>query len=256
MTLLAGKRALIVGISSRHSLAYGIAQTMQQTGADIAISYYPSSIARRVQSLANTLKASFMYACDVTQDLAIDTLFSALHDHWTHFDILVHAVAAAPKAALRDDYLENTTREAFYTAHDISSYSLTALCKRARPMLRTKGAILTLSYLGAERAMTHYNVMGPAKASLESSVRYIANCLGSDGIRANALSVGPIPTIAASAIKDFDKKRSFHKEQSPLRRSVTKEQVARTAVCLCSDWMEGVTGEIIHVDNGFHAVST
>jgi enoyl-[acyl-carrier protein] reductase I len=255
MTLLTGKRAIIFGLISRHSLAYGIAAAMKQAGAEIAFSYQNEAIAYRIKPLAATLGASFCQPCDVSQDVQISKLFTALQTHWDTFDILVHALAYAPKEQLRDDYLENTTREGFRMAHDISSYSFTALAKQAKPMLRRGGALLTLTYLGSERAVPHYNVMGVAKASLEANVRYMAKSLGPSGIRVNAISAGPVRTLAASGIKDFKKILTLHEAQAPLQAMTTLEQVGQAAVCLCSDWMSGVTGDIVHVDGGFHAVS-
>lgn len=255
MTLLAGKRALIFGLASRHSLAYKIAVTMKQAGADVAISYQKGAITSCIQSLIERFDISFNQSCDVTEDKEIEQLFTDLQTHWDGLDILVHAIAHAPPKHLADDYLDNTTRAGFHMTHDISSYSFLALAKYAKPMLRSGGVLLTLSYLGAERVVPHYNVMGVAKASLEANMRYLANSLGPLGIRVNAISPGPIQTIAASQLKGFKTMLAKYKQCSPLRQLTSQEQVAHTAVCLCSDWMAGVTGEVIHVDNGFHILS-
>jgi enoyl-[acyl-carrier protein] reductase I len=256
MTLLTGKRAIIFGLASRYSLAYGIAAAMRQAGAEIVLTYQSDTMGNRIKQLAEGLGASFCLPCDVTQDKEIDQLFNKLQSYWKDgIDILVHSLAYAPKEQLMDDYLTHITREGFHIAHDISSYSFAALAKRAQPLLRRKGALLTLTYLGAERAVPHYNVMGVAKASLEANVRYMANSLGPLGIRVNAISAGPIRTLATSGIKDFKNMLSLHEQQAPLRELTTAEQVGQTAVCLCSDWMSGVTGEIVHVDGGFHAIT-
>jgi enoyl-[acyl-carrier protein] reductase I len=228
---------------------------MQKAGAEVAISYHRDAITSRVTPLANALGASFCEPCDVSQDAEIEKLFTQLQTHWGAFDILVHSIASVPTKQLTGDYLETVNREGFRMAHDISSYSLTALAKCAKPMLRRQGALLTLTYLGAERAIRHYNVMGVAKASLEANVRYIANSLGPFGIRVNAISAGPVQTIAASGIQNFKSILDFYEQQAPLRALTTLEQVGNAAVCLCSDWMAGVTGEVVHVDGGFHAIS-
>jgi enoyl-[acyl-carrier protein] reductase I len=254
MTLLHGKRALICGLINRYSLAYGIAAAMKRAGADIAVSYQEATLTPRVKPLAEKLMAVFYQPCDVSQDMEMQQLFEVLQVHWDTFDILVHAIAYAPKSQLMGDYLDNTTREGFLKAHEVSSYSFNALAKQAKPLLRRGGALLALTYLGAERAVASYNVMGIAKASLASNVRYMANSLGPLGIRVNAISAGPVRTLAASGIQDIHKMLDLQKQRSPLRTATTVEQVGQAAACLCSDWMSGVTGEIIHVDSGLHAV--
>ena len=216
MSLLSGKRALIVGILNHHSIAYGIAASMQQAGAEVAFSYQDKSRKSRMAVLAKTLNASFYEPCDVTQDASIEALFDTLQKQWGTFDILVHSVAYAPSTALRGDYLENAERKDFQISHDTSSYSLTALAKQAKPLLRPRGALLTLTYLGAERVMPRYHVMGPAKASLEANIRYIAASLGPMGVRVNAISSGPVRTVAASSIQKFDELSILHNKNAPL----------------------------------------
>lgn len=256
MGILSGKRAIIFGLISRHSLAYGIAQAMQREGAELAFTYQSEALEARVKKLVATeFQNSFCVPCDVSQDKEIEELFNQLKRHWDSFDILVHSIAYAPKDQLTGNYIDQTTREGFRIAHDISSYSFTALAKAAKPMLRQGGALLTLTYLGANRVSANYNVMGLAKASLEANVRYMADNLGPSGIRVNAISAGPIRTLAASGIKDLNRMLTFHEQHAPLRQLTTIEQVGNAAVCLCSDLMAGVTGEILHVDGGFHAIT-
>lgn len=256
MGMLTGKRALIIGLVGRHSIAYGIAAAMKREGAELAFSYQNEKLAERVSQMANnTFEAAFCAACDVSRDEEIQQFFEQLKPHWDHFDILVHSVAYAPKDQLEGDYVHNTTREGFRIAHDVSSYSFTALAKAARPFMSAGGALLTLSYLGANRAALNYNVMGLAKASLEANVRYMASCLGPEHIRVNAISAGPIYTLAASGIKGFRHMLDFHKKVAPLKELTTIDQVGNTAAFLCSDLASGITGEIVHVDGGFHAVT-
>lgn len=255
MGILSQKRVVIFGIVNRHSLAYGIAKAMQAEGAELAIIYQHGLLKKRMEKFAKEdLCASFCEPCDVQRDHEIAALFSKLKKHWNHIDIVVHSIAYAPKEAIQGNYIDNSTREGFRIAHDVSSYSFTALAKAAKPFMSAGGALLTLTYLGASRVAAHYNVMGLAKASLEANVRYMANCLGPEGIRVNAISAGPIRTLAASGIQDFNSMLAFHKKNAPLRQLTTPIQVGNVAVCLCSDWMAGVTGEIVHVDGGFHAV--
>jgi enoyl-[acyl-carrier protein] reductase I len=256
MGLLSGKRAIIFGVLSRHSLAYGIAKAMHREGAEIALTYQNETVEARVKKLAQEeFNAHFCEGCDVTRDEEIEHLFTQLSAHWEEVDIIVHSVAYAPKAQLMGDYIEHTTREGFQIAHDVSSYSFTALAKAARPLLRQGAALLTLTYLGANRAAPNYNVMGLAKASLEANVRYMAESLGPKGIRVNAISAGPVRTLAASGIKGLNDMLRFHEKHAPLRQLTTIEQVGNAAVCLCSDLMAGVTGEIVYVDGGFHAIT-
>lgn len=256
MSFLSGKRALIVGLASNRSIAYGIAQAFHKQGAELAFSYQNEKLQGRVQSIAETLNSSITLPCDVSSDKEIDQLFVNLEKHWNNIDIIVHSVAFAPADQFEDNYLHAVNRAGFTLAHDISSYSFTALAKAGESLL-TKGnsALLTLSYIGAERVVANYNVMGVAKASLEANVRYLAYSLGPNGTRVNAVSAGPIRTLAASGIKNFRKILSFNEKVAPLRQNVTIEQVGNTAAFLCSDLASGITGEIIHVDAGIHAVA-
>nr|MBS0020243.1 enoyl-ACP reductase [Gammaproteobacteria bacterium] len=253
MGLLNGKQALIVGVASNRSIAWAIAEAMRKEGAELAFAYQNERLGARVRALAMEAESSLTFPCDVAKDEEIDTLFSALEKHWRHLDIIVHSVAFAPSEQLKGDYLDAVTREGFRTSHDISSYSFTALAKRGRAMMRGRqGALLTLTYLGAIRALPNYNVMGPAKASLEANVRYMARALGAEGIRVNAVSAGPIKTLAAAAIGDFRRLMELVAENAPLQRNVTAEEVGNAAAFLCSDLASGITGEILYVDGGFN----
>lgn len=252
MGFLHGKRALIVGIASQRSIAWGIANAMHREGAQLAFTYQNDRLKDRVDEAANAFGSNIALPCDVGQDTQIADMVAELGKHWDGFDILVHSVGYAPREALQGGFLDNLTRENFAIAHDISSYSLAALAKATRPMMANRGgAILTLSYLGAERALTHYNVMGLAKASLEANVRYLAFNLGPEGTRVNAISAGPIKTLAAAGIADFRKMLDHVDEHAPLRRSVTIDEVGNVGAFLCSDLASGVTGEITHVDAGY-----
>jgi enoyl-[acyl-carrier protein] reductase I len=252
MGFLQGKRALILGIANQRSIAWGIAQAMRREGAELALSYPNDKLKSRVEDAAQELDASLVLPCDVARDTEIDALAAGVAGHWNGLDIMVHSVAFAPREAIEGDYLDGLTREAFAVAHDISSYSLAALAKALRPQLRGRqSAVLTLSYLGAVRAMANYNVMGLAKASLEANVRYLARCLGPDGVRVNAISAGPIKTLAAAGIANFRKMLHHVEETAPLRRSVTIEDVGNAAAFLCSDLAAGITGEITYVDAGY-----
>jgi enoyl-[acyl-carrier protein] reductase I len=257
MGFLQNKRALILGVISNRSIAAGIATAMRREGAELAFTYQNEKFAERVQKMAaEEWDSTIVLPCDVSQDNDIEGLFPKLTQHWDGFDILVHSLAYAPADQLEGDYLDHVTREGFRVAHDISSYSLAALAKAAYPMMEGRnGAIVTLSYLGAERAVTNYNVMGLAKASLEANVRYIASSLGPKGIRANAISAGPIRTLAASGIKDFKKMLSANEKVVPLRRNVTIDDVGNTAAFLCSDLAAGITGQTLYVDSGFNIVA-
>ena len=254
MGFLDGKRALITGVASNRSIAWGLAQAMQREGAEIALTYQNDKLKSRVESLAEKCGCKITLPCDVNGDEQVAELFEKLAQHWQQLDILVHSIAYAPRAALEGDFVENTSREGFNTAHEISSYSLTALAAAARPLMRTGGAILTLSYLGAERAVPNYNVMGLAKASLEANVRYLAASLGPHNIRVNAISAGPIRTLAASGIGGFRKMLDYVAENAPLRKNVTIEDVGNTGAFLCSDLAGSITGEVVHVDAGFSTV--
>ncbi|BCM24956.1 MAG: enoyl-ACP reductase [Methylophilaceae bacterium] len=253
MGFLAGKRALIVGLLSNRSIAYGIAEAMKREGAELAFTYQLDKFQDRVTKLAADFDSNIVLPCDVSDDAQIDALFPALAKHWDGLDIIVHSVAFVPKVALDGDYLDAVTREYFRIAHDVSSYSFAALAKAGLPMMLGRNAsLLTLSYLGAERTLPNYNVMGVAKASLEANVRYMAQSLGPKGIRVNAVSAGPIKTLAASGIADFDKMQGFNVKHAPLRRNVTIEEVGNASAFLCSDLASGITGEITYVDGGMN----
>jgi enoyl-[acyl-carrier protein] reductase I len=253
MGFLTGKRVLIVGLLSNRSIAYGIAEAMKREGAELAFTYQMDKFEDRVKKLAADFDSTIVLPCDVGSDEQIDSLFPALAKHWDGIDVVVHSVAFVPKDALDGDYLEKVTREYFRIAHDISSYSFAALAKAAMPMMEGRnGSLLTISYLGAERTLPNYNVMGVAKASLEANVRYMAQSLGPKGIRVNAVSAGPIKTLAASGIADFDKMQGFNEKHAPLRRNVTIEEVGNVSAFLCSDLASGVTGEITYVDGGMN----
>jgi len=254
MPFLAGKRALIVGVASERSIAWGIAQALHREGADLAFTYVNDKMKERVEPLAQSLGSKVILPLDVTNDAEIDAVFAKLKSGWGHLDILIHAVAFAPREAVSGRFID-TSREAFRIAHDVSSYSLTALARGAAPLMAgRKGALLTLSYLGAVRSIPSYNVMGLAKASLEANVRFLAAGLGPEGTRVNAISAGPIKTLAAAGIAGFRKMLSHVAEVAPLRRNVSLEDVGNAAAFLCSDLAAGITGEIIYVDNGFSSV--
>jgi len=256
MGFLSGKKALIAGIASNRSIAYGIARAMHREGAELAFTYPNEKLKPRVEKFAQEFGSSIVLPCDVANDQEITDVFTSLNQHWDKLDILVHSIAFAPREALDGDYLANLDREAFRIAHDISSYSLSAMAKAARPMMQgTNGAIITMSYLGAERALPNYNVMGVAKASLEASVRYLATALGPEGIRVNSISAGPIKTLAASGIGSFKKILDEVEHNAPLRRNVTIDDVGNTGAFLCSDLAAGITGENIYVDSGYNIVS-
>lgn len=253
MGFLAGKRALIVGVASNKSIAWGIAEAMAREGADLAFTYQNERLKGRVDKIAEKCGSSIVLPCDVAHDSEIDDLFSNLSDQWSTFDILVHSVGFAPRDQLEGTYMDAVTREGFNVAHEISSYSFAGLAKAARPMMQNRNAsMLTLSYLGATRAMPYYNVMGLAKASLEANVRYMAQSLGPDGIRVNGISAGPIKTLAAAGISNFRKMLDHVESHAPLRRSITAEEVGNVAAFMCSDLASGITGEITHVDSGYN----
>jgi enoyl-[acyl-carrier protein] reductase I len=254
MGFLQGKRALITGIASERSIASGIAEAMHREGAQLAFTYQTDKLKSRVEKAAEEYGSNIVIPLDVTSDEQIANCFSELGKHWTDgFDILVHAIAYAPREAIAGQFLDGLTRESFAIAHDISAYSLAALAKAARPQMQGRnGSIVTLSYLGAERALQGYNVMGVAKASLEATVRYLAYNLGPEGTRVNAISAGPIKTLAAAGIAGFRKILGHVEENAPLRRTVTIEQVGNVAAFLCSDLAAGVTGEVTYVDSGYN----
>lgn len=253
MGFLTGKRALIVGVASNKSIAWGIAQAMHREGAELAFTYQGERLKDRVIQYAGEVGSTITAPCDVTNDQEIEGVFEVLSKHWDGLEILVHSVGYAPADQIRGDYLDNVTREGFRIAHDISSYSFAALARAAKPMLE-KGknpALLTLSYLGAERAVPNYNTMGVAKASLEANVRYMARSLGRVGGRVNAISAGPIKTLAAAGIGNFRKILDHVAQVAPIGRNINQEDVGNVAAFLCSDLAAGVTGEIIYVDGGY-----
>jgi enoyl-[acyl-carrier protein] reductase I len=255
MGCLAGRKALIVGLATDRSIAWGISQAMKREGAELAFTYQNDRIKDRVAELATELGSKLVMPMDVGIDAEIDAAFATLREAWGGLDVLVHSVAFAPREALTGGFVEATTREAFAQAHDVSSYSLTALARAALPLMQGRpGAIVTLSYLGAVRSIPAYNVMGLAKASLESNVRFLAADLGPKGIRVNAISAGPIKTLAAAGIPGFRKMLHHVEQVAPLKRNVTIEDVGNAAAFLCSDLAAGITGETIYVDSGYSHV--
>lgn len=256
MSFLKGKKALIIGLASQRSIAYGIAKSFYEQGAELAFTYQNEKLKSRVEDAAAEFNSHLVFPCDVAHDAEIAAVFQQLGQHWSQLDSLIHSVAYAPAHEISGDFIECATREGFQIAHDISAYSLIALAKAALPLMeKSQGSILTLSYYGAEKAVPNYNVMGIAKASLEAAVRYLAASLGSRGIRVNAISAGPIKTLAAAGIKDFRKMQHVYAESTPLKRNVTAEEVGHTAAFLCSHLASGITAEVLHVDAGYHAVS-
>ena len=257
MGMLQGKRALITGVASNRSIAWGIAQAMHREGAELAFTYQNDKLKERVETFAAELGSTITLPCELTDDTQIANVIEHLGSVWGGLDILVHSAAFAPREMLEGNYLDNLNREGFLMAHDISSYSFAALAKAARPIMQgRKAAMLTLSYIGAVVAMPNYNVMGVAKASLEANVRYMAAGLGPEGIRVNAVSAGPIRTLAASGIKGLKGFLSQVEQHAPLRRNVTIEEVGNVAAFLCSDLATAVTGEITYVDCGYNIVGT
>ena len=250
---MAGKRGLIMGVANDRSIAWGIAKALHDNGAELAFTYQGDALERRVRPLAEKIGADILVPCDVTDDASVDSLFETLGEKWGKIDFVVHAIAFSDKNELDGLYL-NTTRENFLKTMDISVYSFTKIAQKAAPLLSDGGSLLTLSYYGAERVMPHYNVMGVAKAALEASVRYLATDLGKDGIRVNAISAGPIKTLAASGIGDFRYILKWNELNSPLKRNVTIDEVGNSGLYLLSDLGAGVTGEVLHVDSGYHTV--
>lgn len=256
MGFLAGKKVLVLGVASKLSIASGVAEAMHREGAELAFTYQNDKLKDRVAKFAEGWGSSMIYPCDVTNDREIDDLFSALSESWDGLDGIVHCVAYAPAHELDGNYVDVTTREGFLTAHEISSYSFVALAKGGRELMRNQqGSLLTLSYLGAVRSLPNYNVMGLAKASLEANVRYMASSLGPEGTRVNAISAGPIRTLAASGIKSFRKMLDHNARQTPLRRNVSIEEVGNAAAFLSSDLASGISGEILYVDGGFNTTA-
>jgi enoyl-[acyl-carrier protein] reductase I len=253
MGFLAGKRALIVGAASDRSIAWGVAQAMHREGAELAYTYQTEKLQSRVQKMAQQTGSDIMLPCDVASDEQIEAVFAKLGERWDGLDIIVHSVAYAPREQLEGGYLDAVTREGFRIAHDISSYSFAALAKAGRSLMKGRnGALITMSYLGAVRAIPNYNVMGVAKASLEANVRYMAQDLGAAGIRVNGLSAGPIRTLAAAGISDFKRMLDYYEKSAPLGRGVSIDEVGNVAAFLCSDLASGITGEITYVDAGYN----
>ncbi|MCL2469279.1 MAG: enoyl-ACP reductase FabI [Alphaproteobacteria bacterium] len=252
-TLMQGKKGLIMGVANDHSLAWGLAQVCGAHGAELAFTYQGEALKKRVTPLAASLGSSFVEPCDVTDEDSMDALFKTLEEKWGALDFVVHAVAFSDKTELDGLYL-NTSRDNFLKTMDVSCYSLTSVARRAAPLMKKGGSILTLSYIGAERVMPHYNVMGVAKAALEASVRYLAVDLGPQNIRVNAISAGPIKTLAASGIGDFRAILRWNEINAPLRRNVTIVEVGHAGLFALSDLGTGMTGEVFHVDSGYHNV--
>jgi enoyl-[acyl-carrier protein] reductase I len=251
--LMAGKRGLVMGVANDRSIAWGIASKAHAHGAELAFTYQGDALEKRVRPLAQSVGSTLVMPCDVASDASIDAVFAALKESWGRLDFLVHAIAYSDKEELKGKYL-NTSRDNFVRSLDISCFSFTAVAQRAVPLMTEGGSLLTLTYYGSERVMPHYNVMGVAKAALEASVRYLATDLGEQGIRVNAISAGPIKTLAASGIGDFRYILKWNEYNAPLRRNVTIDQVGGSALYLLSDLSAGVTGEVHHVDCGYHSV--
>ncbi len=253
MGFMQGKRVLIVGLASNRSIAWGIAQAMHREGAELAFTYQNEKLQGRVEKMAAECSSNITTACDVSSDEQISAVFDTLAQHWDGLDCIVHSVAYAPRDALDGNYVDAVNRDNFRIAHDISSYSFTALAKAGKAMMAGRnGSLLTLSYLGSERVIPNYNVMGVAKASLDANVRYMAAALGPEGTRVNAVSAGPIRTLAASGINDFKAMLSKAADAAPLRKNVTTDEVGNAAAFLCSDLASGITGEIVFVDAGYN----
>ena len=251
--LMAGKRGLVMGVANDRSIAWGIAKACADQGAELAFTYQGEALEKRVRPLAESVNASLILPCDVTDDASVDAAFKAIEEKWGQIDFLVHAIAYSDKKELDGAYVQ-TTRENFLRTMDISVYSFTAVAQRALPLMKDGGSMLTLSYYGAERVMPHYNVMGVAKAALEASVRYMATDLGKYAVRVNAISAGPIKTLAASAIGDFRYILKWNELNAPLHRNVTIGDVGQAGLFLLSDMAAGMTGEVMHVDAGYHTV--
>ena len=255
MGFLTGKRALVVGIASERSIAAAIAQALHREGATLALTYQNDKLKSRVEDIAKEVNSTLVLPCDVGFDESIHSVFEEIAKQWDGLDIIVHSVGYAPADQLRGNYIEDVNREGFRTAHDISSYSFSALAKAGQTLMKgRRGALLTLTHIGSERAFPNYNVMGLAKASLEANVRYMAYALGEKNIRVNAISAGSIKTLAAAGIGGFRKMLAYTEKAAPLKRNVTLEEVGNAAAFLCSDLASGITGDIIYVDCGFHLV--
>ncbi|MFM9155943.1 MAG: enoyl-ACP reductase FabI [Polynucleobacter victoriensis] len=254
MGFLAGKKIVLTGLLSNRSIAYGIAKACHRVGAELAFTYVGERFKDRITEFAAEFDSKLIFDCDVGSDKQIDKLFADLSATWPKFDGLIHSIGFAPREAIAGDFLDGLSRESFKIAHDISAYSFPAMAKAALPMLNDKSALLTLTYLGSQMVVPNYNTMGLAKASLEASVRYLANSVGPKGVRCNGISAGPIKTLAASGIKGFGKILDFAEANAPLRRNVTIEDVGNAAAFLMSDLASGITGEITYVDGGFSHV--
>jgi enoyl-[acyl-carrier protein] reductase I len=252
-SLLAGKRGLIMGVANQMSLGWGIAQAAHAQGAELAFSYQSELLLKRIQPLAESISSNMLLECDATNQAQLDTLFDQIEKKWGRLDFIVHSIAFSDKNELKGRYVD-TSQENFLNTMNISCYSLAAISKRAARLMKDGGSIITLSYYGAEKAIPNYNVMGVAKAALEASVKYIANDLGPDNITVNAISAGPVKTLAAAGISDFKSMLKYNASVTPLRRNTTLEDVGGAAVYLLSDLSRGTTGEVVHVDSGYHAV--
>ena len=254
MGMMDGKRALVFGVANDHSIAWAIAQRLHAEGAELALTYPNEMIERRVRPLAESLSIPLVLACDVSRDEEIEQTFTTVAAQWGELDIVVHSVAFALRDELKGRFVD-TSRQGFHIALDVSVYSLVAVARHAAPLLTHRhGSIVTLTYIGAERVIPHYNVMGVAKAALEASVRYLATDLGSDGVRVNAISAGPLRTLSAAGISGFKTMLHHHEERAPLRRNINADEVGAAALYLCSDLATGVTGEVLHVDAGYNII--
>ena len=256
MAFLQGKRILVLGVASKLSIATGIARAMHREGAELAFTYQNERLRERVANMARSTDSNLIFPCDVSSDAEIEQLFSDLSGAWDGLDGLVHCLAYAPAAELDGSFVDVTSREGFLTAHEISSYSFVALARAAKRLMEGRnGSLLTLSYLGAMRSLPNYNVMGLAKASLEANVRYMASSLGPEGTRVNAISAGPVRTLAASGVKSFRKMLDYNARNTPLRRNVSIKEIGNAAAFLCSDLASGISGEILYVDGGFNTTA-
>lgn len=253
MTMLQGKKALVLGVANKRSIAWGIAQQLHENGAEIGLSYAIPQLEKRVMPLAESIGVDFVEKCDVTNDEEIRALFVKAKERFGDIDILIHAIAFARQEDLTGRFVE-TSRDGFATALDISAYSLVAVTRAALPLLRRGSSVLTLTYYGAVKVVPNYNVMGVAKAALEASVRYLAADLGPEGIRVNAISAGPIKTLSAAGVSGIRKMLRYTEERAPLRRNVDQDEVGRAALWLCSDLGSGITGEVVYVDAGYHVL--
>ena len=255
MKFLEGKKALVLGIASNRSIAWGISDSLRKNGAELAFTYQNDKLKERVAKLAAECESDIIMPCDVAEEGSIKNMLDQISSKWSEFDIIVHSLAFAPREELEGNYVEKTTKEGFMSAHSISSYSLLELCKESKQMLKgSSPSVISLSYLGAVRGMPNYNVMGVAKASLEANVRYLAYAMGEDNIRVNCISAGPIKTLAAAGITDFRKMLDHVEKNSPLRRNVTIQEVGDTASFLASDGASGITGQTLYVDSGYNII--